>query len=82
MSALDNIVWGGAGAGLAFYSNALRKLPPMRRPWEHVMLAGIGILVGGYARDFKATHREGLKADLAKRDAAERLRAERIAAKK
>jgi hypothetical protein len=31
MSTLDNVVWAGFGAGIAFYSNAVRKLPLMRR---------------------------------------------------
>ncbi|MCO5569931.1 hypothetical protein L7F22_023645 [Adiantum nelumboides] len=37
----------GATFGLAcqFYSNAIRKQPLMRHPWEHVLLMSIGIVV-------------------------------------
>ena len=33
------------GLGVQLYANAVRKLPLMRNPWEHV----IGIGLGGYA---------------------------------
>ena len=33
------------GLGVQFYSNAVRKLPLMRNPWEHAIAAGLG----GYA---------------------------------
>ncbi|KAJ1475175.1 hypothetical protein T484DRAFT_1829488 [Baffinella frigidus] len=34
----------GAGYGLALqmFSNAARKLPMLRRPWEHVLVMGVG----------------------------------------
>ncbi|CAA6671321.1 unnamed protein product [Spirodela intermedia] len=30
------------GLGTQMYSNALRKLPMMRHPWEHVLGMGLG----------------------------------------
>lgn len=77
MIGAEQAIWGGLGAGLAFYSNALRKLPLMRRPWEHVALFGVGLAVGGYASDFKESQRQGLRDDLARR---ERLMNDRKAA--
>jgi hypothetical protein len=40
--------WSGALFGLAvqLMSNALQKLPLMRRPWEHVLFAAGGAFVG------------------------------------
>ncbi|KAK4532027.1 hypothetical protein CCYA_CCYA10G2884 [Cyanidiococcus yangmingshanensis] len=40
--------WSGALFGLAmqFMSNALQKLPLMRRPWEHVLFAAGGAYLG------------------------------------
>ncbi|XP_059656518.1 uncharacterized protein LOC132303314 [Cornus florida] len=32
------------GLGTQMYSNALRKLPYMRHPWEHVLGMGLGAL--------------------------------------
>ncbi|KAF9587643.1 hypothetical protein IFM89_004475, partial [Coptis chinensis] len=32
------------GLGTQMYSNALRKLPYMRHPWEHVLGIGLGVL--------------------------------------
>ncbi|CAL0329832.1 unnamed protein product [Lupinus luteus] len=32
------------GLGTQMYSNALRKLPYMRHPWEHVVGMGLGSL--------------------------------------
>ncbi|XP_047333725.1 uncharacterized protein LOC124937504 [Impatiens glandulifera] len=32
------------GVGTQMYSNALRKLPYMRHPWEHVVGMGLGVL--------------------------------------
>ncbi|KAL1328395.1 hypothetical protein HN51_038260 [Arachis hypogaea] len=32
------------GLGTQMYSNALRKLPYMRHPWEHVLGMGLGVL--------------------------------------
>ncbi|CAI0546238.1 unnamed protein product [Linum tenue] len=32
------------GVGTQMYSNALRKLPYMRHPWEHVVGMGLGVV--------------------------------------
>ncbi|KAF5192697.1 excitatory amino acid transporter [Thalictrum thalictroides] len=32
------------GLGTQMYSNALRKLPHMRHPWEHVLGMGLGAI--------------------------------------
>ncbi|ESW30845.1 hypothetical protein PHAVU_002G187200 [Phaseolus vulgaris] len=32
------------GLGTQCYSNALRKLPYMRHPWEHVVGMGLGVV--------------------------------------
>ncbi|KAJ6703301.1 EXCITATORY AMINO ACID TRANSPORTER [Salix viminalis] len=32
------------GLGTQMYSNALRKLPYMRHPWEHVVGMGLGVV--------------------------------------
>ncbi|XP_020207298.1 uncharacterized protein LOC109792311 [Cajanus cajan] len=32
------------GLGTQMYSNALRKLPYMRHPWEHVIGMGLGVV--------------------------------------
>jgi len=31
------------GLGVQLYSNAVRKLPLMRNPWEHVIGIGVGV---------------------------------------
>jgi hypothetical protein len=36
------------GIGVQVYSNAVRKLPAMRHPWEHVIAAGAGAAFGGW----------------------------------
>jgi len=42
MVATATIVGALFGAGVQFYSNAVRKLPAMREPWKHVLGAGLG----------------------------------------
>ncbi|XP_074586330.1 uncharacterized protein LOC141842016 [Curcuma longa] len=32
------------GLGIQMYSNALRKLPYMRHPWEHALGMGLGVV--------------------------------------
>ncbi|KAG6512076.1 uncharacterized protein LOC121976349 [Zingiber officinale] len=32
------------GLGIQVYSNALRKLPYMRHPWEHALGIGLGVV--------------------------------------
>lgn len=36
------------GLGAQLYINAVRKLPLMRNPWEHVIAMGAGAAFGGW----------------------------------
>ncbi|CAI5512938.1 unnamed protein product [Closterium sp. Naga37s-1] len=42
MPASATLVGAAMGLGVQFYSNAVRKLPLMRHPWEHLLGMGIG----------------------------------------
>jgi len=45
--AVSGTVFGAMlGLGVQFYSNAVRKLPLMRNPWEHVIAVGVGGVAG------------------------------------
>ncbi|KAK9093265.1 hypothetical protein Syun_028176 [Stephania yunnanensis] len=44
MPATATIVGAVLGLGTQMYSNALRKLPYMRHPWEHVLGMGLGAI--------------------------------------
>jgi hypothetical protein len=48
--------WSGALFGLALQvmSNALQKLPLMRRPWEHVLFAAGGAYLGHHVGRWEA----------------------------
>ena len=50
----------GASSGLfiSFFSNSVRKLPLMRRPWEHVILVGIMGYLGHKYPQIEADTRE------------------------
>eukprot|EP00949_MAST-11_sp_MAST-11-sp1_P005466 g5466.t1 len=56
----------GASCGIAvqLYSNAVRKLPLMRHPWEHVLLAGIGGYAGYKFTQWEEDQRNELSAML------------------
>ncbi|KAK9809155.1 hypothetical protein WJX72_010341 [[Myrmecia] bisecta] len=41
------------GLGVQLYSNALRKVPLMRNPWEHVIAIGVGAGFGTWLVDFE-----------------------------
>lgn len=41
------------GLGVQLYSNAVRKLPLMRSPWEHVIAVGIGGATGQWLVGFE-----------------------------
>jgi hypothetical protein len=57
------------GAGIQMYSNAVRKLPLMRRPWEHLMWAGIGGTFGYAVRAYEERESKHLEALLARYNA-------------
>ncbi|GAB0489915.1 hypothetical protein MMPV_001142 [Pyropia vietnamensis] len=42
----STLLWGFVGTLVPVMSNSLRKLPLMRRPWEHVMAFGGGVMFG------------------------------------
>ena len=45
--AVSGTVFGAMlGLGVQFYSNAVRKLPLMRNPWEHAIALGLGGVAG------------------------------------
>ncbi|KAL8508701.1 hypothetical protein ACS0TY_019090 [Phlomoides rotata] len=52
----------GAVLGLTtqMYSNALRKLPYMRHPWEHVLGMGLGVVFANQLVKFDAKAQEDL----------------------
>ncbi len=52
---------GVCGFSLACYSNMVRKLPAMRRPWEHVLYAGAGYYIGTKIPAFKEKQRADLE---------------------
>ena len=56
----------GASCRIAvqLYSNAVRKLPLMRHPWEHVLLAGIGGYAGYKFTQWRRDQRNELSAML------------------
>ncbi|XP_077218087.1 uncharacterized protein LOC143852551 isoform X2 [Tasmannia lanceolata] len=44
MPATATLVGALLGLGTQMYSNALRKLPYMRHPWEHIVGMGLGVI--------------------------------------
>ncbi|XP_073037940.1 uncharacterized protein [Primulina huaijiensis] len=48
------------GLGTQMYSNALRKLPYMRHPWEHVLGMGIGVVLANQMVKWDAKSQEDL----------------------
>lgn len=47
------IIGGLLGLGVQLYCNAVRKLPLMRNPWEHVLFIGAGAAFGNWLVDFE-----------------------------
>ncbi|KAL6779359.1 hypothetical protein ACKKBG_A12015 [Auxenochlorella protothecoides x Auxenochlorella symbiontica] len=64
------IIGGLLGLGVQLYCNAVRKLPLMRNPWEHVLFIGAGAAFGNWLVDFEERTALELKEVLAKREAA------------
>ncbi|KAK4364206.1 hypothetical protein RND71_015564 [Anisodus tanguticus] len=48
------------GLGTQMYSNALRKLPYMRHPWEHLLGMGIGVVSANQMVKWEAKSNEDL----------------------
>jgi len=55
------------GLGINLYSNALRKAPLMRQPWEHVIAIGGGAWVGNKIVEYENRTAKELEGMLAKR---------------
>ena len=62
------------GLGTQMYSNALRKLPYMRHPWEHVLGMGIGAVFVNQLVKWDDKLKEDLDKMLAKSKAANESR--------
>eukprot|EP00897_Mesotaenium_endlicherianum_P002990 jgi/Mesen1/2719/ME000168S01793 len=56
----------GAGLGLCvqLYSNAVRKLPAMRHPWEHVLGMGIGAYLANGLVEWEESAAQKLEAQI------------------
>lgn len=55
------------GLGINLYSNALRKVPLMRQPWEHLIAIGGGAWVGNKIVEYEHRTAKELEGMLAKR---------------
>ncbi|KAM0000535.1 putative NADH:ubiquinone reductase (H(+)-translocating) [Helianthus debilis subsp. tardiflorus] len=62
------------GLGTQMYSNALRKLPYMRHPWEHVLGMGLGAVFANQLVKWDAKLQEDLDKMLDKAKAANERR--------
>ena len=58
---------GCIGLGINLYSNALRKVPLMRQPWEHVIALGAGAWAGNALVEYENRTAKELEVMLAKR---------------
>ncbi|KEH31438.1 complex I subunit [Medicago truncatula] len=62
------------GLGTQMYSNALRKLPYMRHPWEHVLGMGLGVVAVNQLLKWEAQVEQDLDKMLEKAKAANERR--------
>ncbi|XP_027343722.1 uncharacterized protein LOC113856198 isoform X2 [Abrus precatorius] len=62
------------GLGTQMYSNALRKLPYMRHPWEHVIGMGLGVVFVNQLLKWEAQVEQDLDKMLEKAKAANERR--------
>ncbi|XP_076881983.1 uncharacterized protein LOC143530296 [Bidens hawaiensis] len=62
------------GLGTQMYSNALRKLPYMRHPWEHVLGMGLGAVFANQLVKWDANLQQDLDKMLDKAKAANERR--------
>ncbi|KAJ7524269.1 hypothetical protein O6H91_18G084300 [Diphasiastrum complanatum] len=60
MVATATVVGVSLGLGTQLYSNAVRKLPLMRHPWEHLLAMGLGSLVANATVKWEDHLREDL----------------------
>lgn len=47
------VIGSALGLGIQLYANAVRKLPLMRNPWEHVLFIGAGAYAGNWLVEFE-----------------------------
>ncbi|XP_071922259.1 uncharacterized protein [Coffea arabica] len=66
MPATATIIGALLGLGTQMYSNALRKLPYMRHPWEHLLGMGLGVVLANQMVKWDAKAQEDLDKLLAK----------------
>ncbi|CAM6118926.1 unnamed protein product [Calypogeia fissa] len=62
MPATAAFLGGALGLGVQLYSNAARRLPAMRHPWEHLLAIGLGSSFGNWLVKWE----ENLQVDLDK----------------
>ncbi|KAJ0966218.1 hypothetical protein J5N97_027356 [Dioscorea zingiberensis] len=74
MPATSTMIGALLGLGTQMYSNALRKLPYMRHPWEHVLGMGLGVVFVNQLVKYDAKLKEDLDKILAKSKAANESR--------
>ncbi|KAI5650310.1 hypothetical protein M9H77_36315 [Catharanthus roseus] len=60
MPASATIIGALLGLGTQMYSNALRKLPYMRHPWEHLLGMGLGAVAANQMVKWDAKAQEDL----------------------
>ena len=55
--------WAGAMFGVCtkLFYNGLRKVPLRREPWDYIIFAGVGSLIGYEGSKFQKRQIEGLK---------------------
>ncbi|GAQ80497.1 hypothetical protein KFL_000550270 [Klebsormidium nitens] len=74
MVATATLVGALFGAGVQFYSNAVRKLPAMREPWKHVLGAGLGAVCANEIVKFEEKTKVELEAQIEESKKANRRR--------
>ncbi|CAN6453790.1 unnamed protein product [Victoria cruziana] len=74
MPATATLVGALLGLGTQMYSNALRKLPYMRHPWEHLLGMGLGAVFANQLVKWDAQLQEDLDKMLEKAKAANESR--------
>ncbi|KAK1269520.1 hypothetical protein QJS04_geneDACA006941 [Acorus gramineus] len=74
MPATATVIGAFLGLGTQMYSNALRRLPYMRHPWEHVLGMGLGALFANQLANWDARLKEDLDKMIEKAKAANELR--------
>merc|ERR1712205_94882 len=69
MPATTTLIGGGLGFCMQMYINALRKLPVLRNPWQHVFWTGAGAGFANWNAEWEAKLRKEVDALNAERQA-------------